>query len=175
MTQPTLGRRERAQQQARELEQKIHTLVESQWGEPAVAVYLDYVAPKFHLPGRNKDGAVPLEKKRSVRRFFVKVLRALVVVPIAAVVMLFTNDLPVGGGRRRSGRVTGPENPRALELVGPAQSAGGPCWLVYTARPAEARRTTRRRTSPWSPPATSTNRGTSHRGSCGSRPDHTLR
>lgn len=37
-------------------------------------------------------------------------------------------------GKKRSGRVTGPENAQALGLVDAARSAEGPSWLVYSAR-----------------------------------------
>ncbi|MET0237356.1 MAG: hypothetical protein ABW224_22090 [Kibdelosporangium sp.] len=110
-----------------EVRQRVRALAESAWREPATVVYLDEVRPSFDVPGRRKDGTV--KGKRLVRRFFRNIVRGVVGVPIDIVLSI------AGGGAAslfgRDGKVTGPANAQALELVDAAMAADSP-WLVHS-------------------------------------------
>jgi hypothetical protein len=110
-----------------EFRQRVRALAESQWHEPAIAIYLEDVKPEFEVPGRRGDGTV--KGKRLVRRFFWNILRGTVggVLSVA---------LSFGSGTAahvffRLGLVTGPANAQALGLVDAARRAHSP-WLVYS-------------------------------------------
>jgi hypothetical protein len=47
---------------------RVRELVESQWHESVVVVFLEEGKPDVEVPGRRKDGT--LKGKRLVRRFF---------------------------------------------------------------------------------------------------------
>lgn len=136
MARRNFRQRELAESQGRELEQQIRALAESQWREPVVAIYLDYPAPTYEIPGRDKYGAVPLAEKRRVRRFFGHVFGGVVGGLFMAVVAALGGSWSGHESKKRGGRVAGPQNAQALALVDATRSAGGPSWLVYSARSA---------------------------------------
>jgi hypothetical protein len=112
-----------------EFRERVRALVESQWGEPVVVLYLEEVKPTYHVLGRRRDGTIRGE--RLGRRFFWNILRG-AINGLVNVFLLFA-----AGGMsdvfERSSRVTGPENAQALGLVDAARSAK--CvWLVYSAK-----------------------------------------
>lgn len=108
-----------------EYRQLVRAMAERQWGEPAVVVHMDDVAPAYEVPGRRTDGTVA--GTRRVRRFFWNIVR----VPVGGVVSVVLSV--AGGGAAsvfaRDGKVTGPANAQALGLVDAARAAGG-AWLV---------------------------------------------
>jgi hypothetical protein len=72
-----------------EFRRRVRELVESQWHESVVVVFLEGVKPDVEVPGRRKDGTV--KGKRLVRRFFWNILRG-------TVGGLFTAFLLIQGG-----------------------------------------------------------------------------
>lgn len=108
-----------------ETRDRIRQLFESQWQVPVTVVHLGDVGPEYEVPGRRKDGTVKGE--RLVRRFFWNLIRY----PIGGVVNVVFSV--AGGGVanvfERAGRVAGPADARALDLVDPARKARD-VWLT---------------------------------------------
>jgi hypothetical protein len=129
--------RELAEREARELRHQIRALAEGRWCESVDVVYLEHVAPRFDVPGRRRNGAVKVKGKRLVGRIFGRFLYGIVGGLFMAVLAIVGGSWSGHASAKRSGRVVGPENAQALGLVDAARSAGGPCWLVYSAQPAD--------------------------------------
>ena len=110
-----------------EFRDRVRALAESEWHERVVVVHLADVRPEFAVPGRRKDGTV--EGSRKVRRFFWNLFRGTIGGLVSAI-------LSIGGGGNasvfgRAGRVSGPRDAQALDLVDAARAATA-AWLVYS-------------------------------------------
>lgn len=110
-----------------EFRQRVRALAKSQWGEPVVVIHLGEVKPDVDVPGRRKDGTVI--GRRLVRRFFWNLFRGTVGSLVNVVLSVAGGG--VGNVFERSGKVTGPENAQALELLDAARPADS-AWLVYS-------------------------------------------